>query len=193
VASRNLAEDRWLIVGLGNPGIQYAGNRHNIGFMVCDQIAARIGARFKRDRSRAEVLTGTVGGTPVTVAKPITFMNLSGQPVAALSRFYKVPPERMVVLHDELDIPFGSVRLKLGGGDNGHNGLRSITSAIGKDYHRVRFGIGRPPGRMDPADYVLHDFAAAERKELPEIIERGTDAVAVLVARGLAAAQNEFH
>ena len=193
VARRSLAEDRWLIVGLGNPGTQYAANRHNIGFMVCDRIAARIGAKFKRDRSRAEVLTGTVGGTPVTVAKPMTFMNLSGQPVAAVGRFFKVPPERLVVLHDELDIPFGSVRLKLGGGDNGHNGLRSITSAIGKDYHRVRFGIGRPPGRIDPADYVLHDFGAAERKELPEIIERGTDAVAVLVARGLAAAQNEFH
>jgi len=193
VARRSLAEDRWLIVGLGNPGTQYAANRHNIGFMVCDRIAARIGAKFKRDRSRAEVLTGTVGGTPVTVAKPMTFMNLSGQPVAAVGRFFKVPPERLVVLHDELDIPFGSVRLKLGGGDNGHNGLRSITSAIGKDYHRVRFGIGRPPGRIDPADYVLHDFGAAERKELPEIIERGSDAVAVLVARGLAAAQNEFH
>jgi peptidyl-tRNA hydrolase, PTH1 family len=193
VARRSLAEDRWLIIGLGNPGSQYAGNRHNIGFMACDRIAARIGAKFKRDRSRAEVLTGTVGGTPVTVAKPMTFMNLSGQPVAALGRFYKVPPERLVVLHDELDIPFGSIRLKLGGGDNGHNGLRSITSAIGKDYHRVRFGIGRPPGRMDAADYVLHDFTAAERKELPEIIERGTDAVALLVARGLAAAQNEFH
>jgi peptidyl-tRNA hydrolase, PTH1 family len=193
LARRSLAEDRWLIVGLGNPGTQYAGNRHNIGFMACDLIAARIGTKFKRDRSRAEVLTGSVGGTPVTVAKPMTFMNLSGQPVAALHRFYKVPPERIVVLHDELDLPFGSIKLKLGGGDNGHNGLRSITSAIGKDFHRLRFGIGRPPGRMDPADYVLHDFAAAERNELPEIIERGTDAVAVLVASGLAAAQNEFH
>jgi len=162
--------------------------------MACDEIAAKIGAKFKRDRSRAEVLTGTVGGIPVTVAKPMTFMNLSGGPVGALRRFYKVPPERIVVLHDELDIPFGSIRLKLGGGDGGHNGLRSISAALGtKDYYRTRLGIGRPPGRMDPADYVLHDFPAAERAELPEIISRSTDAVAVLVASGLAAAQNEFH
>ncbi len=162
--------------------------------MVCDEIAVKIGAKFKRDRSRAEVLTGTVGGIGVTVAKPMTFMNLSGGPVGALRRFYKVPPERIVVLHDDLDIPFGSIKLKLGGGDGGHNGLRSITSALGsKDYHRVRLGIGRPPGRMDPADYVLHDFSAAERKELPDLVERGTNAVAVLVAGGLAAAQNEFH
>jgi peptidyl-tRNA hydrolase, PTH1 family len=162
--------------------------------MVCDEIAAKIGSKFKRDRSRAEVLTGTVGGTPVTVAKPMTFMNLSGGPVAALRRFYKVPDERMVVLHDDLDIAFGNVKLKLGGGDGGHNGVRSISAALGsKDYNRVRLGIGRPPGRMDPADYVLHDFSAAERKELPELVERGTNAVAVLVASGLAAAQNEFH
>src|SRR5215469_11185943 len=164
--------------------------------MVTGLLAERAcgpGARFKPHRSGNDIAEGRLAAVPVTLAWPRSYMNLSGRPVAALTAFYKIPPERLVVVHDELDIPFGSVRLKLGGGDNGHNGLRSITSAIGKDYNRVRFGIGRPPGRMDPADYVLHDFAAAERKELPEIIERGTDAVAVLVARGLAAAQNEFH
>jgi PTH1 family peptidyl-tRNA hydrolase len=121
-------------------------------------------------------------------------MNLSGRPVAALVAFYKIPPERLVVIHDELDIPFGAVRLKLGGGDNGHNGLRSITQALGtRDYYRVRFGIGRPPGRMDAADYVLRDFTAAERKELPLFIERAADAAETLIAKGLADAQNIYH
>jgi PTH1 family peptidyl-tRNA hydrolase len=121
-------------------------------------------------------------------------MNLSGRPVAALAAFYKIPPERLVVIHDELDIPFGAVRLKLGGGDNGHNGLRSITQALAtRDYYRVRFGIGRPPGRMDAAVYVLRDFTAAERKDLPLFIERCADATETLIAKGLAVAQNTFH
>jgi peptidyl-tRNA hydrolase, PTH1 family len=130
----------------------------------------------------------------VVLAKPMTFMNLSGGPVAALRTFYKIPAEQIVVVHDELDIPFGSIRLKLGGGDNGHNGLRSVSSALHtRDYYRVRIGIGRPPGRMDPADYVLRDFPKAERAELPEIVDRSADAVEALLSRGLAAAQNEFH
>jgi len=121
-------------------------------------------------------------------------MNLSGRPVAALRSFYKIPPERIVVVHDELDIPFGALRLKQGGGDNGHNGLRSVTAALGtRDYFRVRVGIGRPPGRMDPADFVLHDFSVAERKLVPEVLERAADAAEVLLRRGLAAAQTEFH
>jgi len=186
--------ERWLIAGLGNPGDGYAGNRHNCGFMVADVLADRMHAPFKRDRSRARVATGRLAGYPVTLAKPQTFMNLSGRPVAALRTFYKVPVERIVVIHDELDIPFGTVRLKQGGGDNGHNGLRSVTAALGsRDYLRVRVGIGRPPGRMDPADFVLHDFSAAERKVLPDVLERCADAVEVLLQRGLAAAQNEFH
>jgi peptidyl-tRNA hydrolase, PTH1 family len=186
--------ERWLIVGLGNPGPEYAGNRHNCGFMVADLLAGRIGAPFKRDRSRARVAAGRLAGFPVTLAKPQSYMNLSGGPVASLRAFYKVPVDRLVVIHDELDIPFGAIRLKQGGGDNGHNGLRSVTAALGtRDYVRVRVGIGRPPGRMDPADFVLHDFSAAERKVLPEILERSADAVEAVLQRGLAAAQNEFH
>jgi peptidyl-tRNA hydrolase, PTH1 family len=186
--------ERWLIAGLGNPGPGYAGNRHNCGFMVADLLAGRIGAGFRRDRSRALVATGRLAGSPVTLAKPQSYMNLSGGPVAALRAFYKIPPERIVVVHDELDIPFETIRLKRGGGDNGHNGLRSVTAALGtRDYLRVRVGIGRPPGRMDPADYVLHDFSAAERKLLPPVLERSADAVETLVQAGLAVAQNEFN
>jgi len=189
-----VSTERWLIAGLGNPGSEFSGNRHNCGFMVADVLAGRMSAPFKRDRSRARVATGRLGGYPVTLAKPQTFMNLSGRPVAALRTFYKVPADRIVVIHDELDIPFGTIRLKQGGGDNGHNGLRSVTAALGtRDYLRVRIGIGRPPGRMDPADFVLHDFSAAERKVLPDVLERCADAVEVLLQRGLAAAQNEFH
>jgi peptidyl-tRNA hydrolase, PTH1 family len=185
---------RWLIVGLGNPGPEYAGNRHNAGFLVADLLAARASVTFKRDRSRAQVATGRLAGSQVVLAKPMTFMNLSGGPVASLRGFYKIPAEGIVVVHDELDIPFGSIRLKLGGGDNGHNGLRSLTASLGtRDYYRVRVGIGRPPGRMDPADFVLRDFAKAERTELPVIVETAADAVEVLLERGLAAAQNEFH
>jgi PTH1 family peptidyl-tRNA hydrolase len=189
-----VSDERWLIAGLGNPGAEYAGNRHNSGFMVADVLAARMGARFKRDRSRAVVATGRLAGSAVTLAKPQTFMNLSGGPVAALRTFYKVPPERIVVIHDELDIPFEAIRLKQDGGDSGHNGLRSVSAALGtRDYLRVRVGIGRPPGRMDPADFVLRDFSAAERKLLPLVLERAADAVETLLRHGLAAAQNEFH
>jgi peptidyl-tRNA hydrolase, PTH1 family len=189
-----MADERWLIAGLGNPGPQYAASRHNAGFMVADELAGRIPATFKRDRGRAMVATGMLAGTPVTLGKPLSFMNLSGGAVAALRSFYKIPVERIIVLHDELDLPFGAVRLKTGGGDNGHNGLRSVTAALGsKDYHRVRIGIGRPPGRMDPADFVLRSFSAAERTELPGLTDEAADAVEAVLARGLPAAQNEFH
>jgi PTH1 family peptidyl-tRNA hydrolase len=186
--------ERWLIVGLGNAGPQFAGNRHNVGYMCCDELAAQLGAGFKRDRARAMAATGKLAGADVVLAKPMGFMNLSGGPVSALRAFYKIPNERIIVIHDELDLPFGTVRLKLGGGDNGHNGLRSVTSALGgRDYYRIRLGIGRPPGRMDPADFVLRDFTAAERKELPEILGRATDSAQILVEHGLAVAQNEVH
>ncbi len=189
-----MADERWLIAGLGNPGAEYAGNRHNAGYMVADLLAGRMGARFKRDRSGAAVATGRLAGLPVTLGKPMSYMNLSGRPVAALRNFYKIPPDRVIIVHDDLDIPFGAIRLKLGGGDNGHNGLRSVTAALAtRDYYRVRLGIGRPPGRMDPADFVLRDFAAAERRQLPGLIDRGGDAVEALLTGGLAAAQNEFH
>ena len=189
-----MADDRWIIAGLGNPGPEYAGNRHNAGYMVVDLLAERMGSRFKAHRTRNEVADGRLAGFPVTLAKPRTFMNTSGGPVAALATFYKVPPERVIVVHDELDIPFGALRLKLGGGDNGHNGLRSITRSLGtNDYYRVRFGIGRPPGRMDAATFVLRDFSTPERKELPLLIDRCADAVETLLSKGMAAAQNEFH
>jgi PTH1 family peptidyl-tRNA hydrolase len=188
----------WLIVGLGNPGPEYSGNRHNAGFMVLDALAGRMGGRFKSHRARAEVvegrLGGTAGGARVVLAKPRSFMNLSGGPVAGLRDFYKVPTERIIVVHDELDIPYGTVRLKLGGGDNGHNGLRSITKSLGdRNYLRARFGVGRPPGRMDAATFVLRDFSVTERKELDLHIERTADAIEALIDKGLADAQNAFH
>ncbi len=189
-----MPDARWLVVGLGNPGPEYAANRHNVGFMVADLIAGRIGARFKSHRGRAEVAEGRLAGSPVTVAKPRSYMNLSGGPVAALRDFYKIPPDRIAVVHDELDLPFGTLRVKQGGGDNGHNGLRSLTQALGtRDYHRVRFGIGRPPGRMDPAAFVLRDFSPPERRELPLLIDRASDAIETLLHDGLVVAQNAFN
>jgi peptidyl-tRNA hydrolase, PTH1 family len=189
-----MADDRWLILGLGNPGPEYAGNRHNIGFMCCDALAEDAGISLKRDRSRTLAGTGMLAGVRVVVAKPLSFMNLAGGPAAALRGFYKIPDDRIVVVHDELDLPFGTIRLKLGGGDNGHNGLRSVTSALHtRDYYRVRCGIGRPPGRMDPADFVLRDFSASERRDLPVLLAEAADAVQLLLTDGLAAAQNQFH
>ena len=189
-----MTDERWIIVGLGNPGPEYAGNRHNAGHMVLALLAERIGARFKAHRSRNDIAEGRLSGQPVTLARPHSSLNLSGGPVSALLGFYKLSPERLVVIHDELDVSFGVVRLKLGGGDNGHNGLRSITSSLGtRDYYRVRFGIGRPPGRMDPAAFVLKDFSAQERKELPFALDRAADAVEALITKGLAEAQNEYH
>jgi PTH1 family peptidyl-tRNA hydrolase len=189
-----MTEDRWLVAGLGNPGPQYAGNRHNVGFMVADLLADRIGVGFKRGRSRVQAASGRLAGLPVILAKPTSFMNLAGPPIAAVAGYYKIPPDRIAVVHDELDLPFGTIRLKLGGGDGGHNGLRSLTRALGtRDYYRVRVGIGRPPGRQDPADFVLRDFAGTERKEVPLLLERAADAVEALLRLGLAPAQNEFH
>lgn len=183
-----------VVVGLGNPGPQYAGNRHNIGFLVADELAARMGGKFKGHRSVADILEGRLAGRRVALVKPRTYMNLSGGPVVGAMRFFKVPLENLVVVHDELDLPYGAVRLKLGGGENGHNGLRSITKSLGsRDYHRVRFGIGRPPGRMDAADFVLRDFSATERKELAFGVDRCADAVEALVSMGLEGAQNVFH
>jgi peptidyl-tRNA hydrolase, PTH1 family len=165
--------------------------------MVAALLAGRAGGpgtRFKAHRSGNAIAEGRLAGVPVTLAQPRSYMNLSGGPVAALLAFYKVPPERLVVIHDELDIPFGALRVKLGGGDNGHNGLRSVTSSLGtRDYYRVRFGIGRPPGRMDAAVYVLRDFTAAERKDLPLFIDRCADATETLITKGLVAAQNVYH
>jgi len=184
----------WLVVGLGNPGPAYAGNRHNAGHLVADVLAARMGGRFKAHKGRADIVEGRLAGARAVVMKPRSYMNTSGGAVASVRDFFAVPAADVVVVHDELDIPYGTLRLKLGGGDNGHNGLRSVTVSLGtRDYLRVRFGIGRPPGRMDPADFVLRDFSAAERKELPAYVERAADAVESLIADGLAATQNAFH
>lgn len=184
-----------LVVGLGNPGPAHVGNRHNIGFLVADELADRAGGgRFRSHKAGADVLEGRLAGKRAVLAKPKSFMNLSGGPVAGLARFFKITPDSIVVVHDELDIPFDAVRLKLGGGDNGHNGLRSITKSLGtKDYYRVRVGIGRPPGRMDPTDFVLRDFSGAERKEIAFVIDKAADATEALLANGLEAAQNAFH
>lgn len=183
-----------VIVGLGNPGPAYAGNRHNVGFMVVDELGRRVGGKFKSHKGGAEVLEGRLPGGRVVLAKPRSYMNLSGGAVAGVARFYKAPPSAIVVVHDELDIPYGDIRLKLGGGDNGHNGLRSITKSLAtKEYIRARFGIGRPPGRMDPADFVLRDFASTERRELDLNIAHCADAIEAIVADGLVAAQNTFH
>ena len=184
-----------LVVGLGNPGPQYAKTRHNVGFMVADLLAERLGAPFKvHKRSGAEIVTGRLGNRSVVVAKPRTFMNESGRHIGPLAKFYSVSPADMIVIHDELDIDFGKIRLKLGGGEGGHNGLRSVANALGtKDFQRVRIGIGRPPGRKDPAAFVLEPFTAAERSELATICELAADATEVLVEAGLEPAQNQVH
>jgi PTH1 family peptidyl-tRNA hydrolase len=189
-----MADDLYLVVGLGNPGPTYAGNRHNVGFMVADLLAERAGGKFKAHKGRADTVEGRLAGQRVILAKPKSFMNLSGGPAASLRDFFKIPVERIVVLHDELDIPWATLRLKRGGGDNGHNGLKSMTQSLGsKEYLRVRFGIGRPPGRQDPADFVLKDFTAVERKELPFHVDRAADAVEALLTGTLESAQNTFH
>jgi PTH1 family peptidyl-tRNA hydrolase len=187
--------DSLLVVGLGNPGPGYAGNRHNVGQMVVDELARRIGATFKSSRTNARVAEGrlSVPGPRVVLAKPNSFMNVSGGPVSALTKYYSIEPARLVVVHDELDIPFDSVRLKLGGGPGGHNGIKDVAKALGPDFIRVRVGIGRPPGRMDPADFVLRDFAGPERDTLPSLIAEAADAVELIAREGLASAQQSVH
>jgi PTH1 family peptidyl-tRNA hydrolase len=185
------------VVGLGNPGREYAGNRHNVGFMVADLLASRVGGKLGRHkRAVAEVAEGRLGfgGPKLILAKPLTFMNLAGAPVAALSQFFKVPVEHVIAVHDELDVPYGQVRAKRGGGEGGHNGLRSMSRSLGsKEYARVRVGIGRPPGRQDPADYVLSDFSGAERKELDFLVDRAADVVEAVVLESVEWAQNKYH
>jgi PTH1 family peptidyl-tRNA hydrolase len=187
----------WLVVGLGNPGPEYAKNRHNVGFLVADLLARRTGSRFSRARRAVAEVAETrlgYGGPRLILVKPMTFMNLSGGPVANLAQFYKVPVERIVAVHDELDLPWAALRLKVGGGEGGHNGLRSMSRSLGsKDYVRVRFGIGRPPGRQDPADYVLSDFSPVERKELDFFVDRAADAAEMVIIQGLEPTQNKYH
>lgn len=184
----------WLVVGLGNPGPQYVANRHNAGHLIVEILADRVGGNFKVHKSRNEVVETRFGDDRVVLAKPRCYMNESGGPVASLRDFFKIDVERLIVVHDELDLPFGAIRLKLGGGDNGHNGLKSLRRSLGSgEFHRVRLGIGRPPGRQDPADWVLRDWSAAERKDIDLHLERAADAVETLIAEGLARAQNIYN
>lgn len=187
----------WLVVGLGNPGPKYAGTRHNIGYLVTDELARRLGVGFRRHKNGlSDVVEARLGfgGPKVVLVRPHTYMNETGGPVSSLAKFYKVAPDHIIAIHDELDIPFGALRVKLGGGDNGHNGLKSMRSSLGVgDFFRVRAGIGRPPGRQDPADFVLSTYSSAERKELPLQIDTAADAVESLIREGLEATQQRFN
>ncbi|SJN35154.1 Peptidyl-tRNA hydrolase [Microbacterium esteraromaticum] len=186
----------WLIVGLGNPGPRYAPTRHNIGQMVLDELADRRGEKFREHKAGARVVETWTrpGGDKLVLAKLNCFMNISGTPVAALARFYSVPPEQVIVVHDELDIPFDAIRLKVGGGHGGHNGVRDIARALSTpEFPRVRAGIGRPTGRQDPADWVLAPFGTVEQKTLPIFLSDIADAVEQLVEEGLLAAQQKHH
>lgn len=191
-----MAEQPWLIVGLGNPGTQYERTRHNVGQMVVDELARRASAVFKSHKTDSRVAEGRVvpGGPRLVLAKPNTYMNVSGSPVAQLMRFYSLEPGRLIVVHDELDIPFDTLRLKSGGGHGGHNGVRDIASALrSPDFIRIRVGVGRPPGRTDAADHVLSPFTAAERKVLPSLVCDAADAVELVTTEGLSAAQQRYH
>jgi PTH1 family peptidyl-tRNA hydrolase len=184
----------WLVVGLGNPGPEYLATRHNAGALVLDILGDRVGGRFKAHKSRAEVIETRIAGERAVLAKPRSYMNESGGPVTSLRDFFKAGPDSMIVVHDELDLPYGAIRLKLGGGDNGHNGLKSLRRSLGTgDFYRVRIGIGRPPGRQDPADWVLREWSSTEKKDLDVHLERAADAVEALISEGLAQAQNRFN
>ena len=192
-----IVADTWLIVGLGNPGSEYEKTRHNIGQMAVDELARTVGGNFrKHGRARAQVLEGRLGmgGPKVVLAKPLTYMNVSGGPVSALAQFYGIDSDHIIAVHDELDIPFNTIKLKIGGGEGGHNGLRDMTKALGtKEYYRVRAGIGRPPGRMQVSDFVLKPFTSSEVKELPFLVSAAADAVEMLIKQGLLDAQQKFH
>ncbi len=188
--------DLWLVVGLGNPGPGYAANRHNVGQMVVDELADRMRASFKAHKANARVAEGRVipGGPRFVLAKPNTYMNVSGGPVNGLLKFYGIEPDHLIVLHDELDIPFDTLKLKQGGGHGGHNGLRDIIAASSSaDFIRVRIGIGRPPGRQQAADFVLQNFSSTERDTLPNLIVDAADAVELIASDGLTAAQLKVH
>ncbi len=190
----------FLVVGLGNPGPTYAGNRHNVGQMVLDVVAGEMGTAFSAHKSRAQVCDGRLGfdggvpGPRVILAKPQSYMNVSGPVIASLAKFYSIPPERILIVHDDLDLEPHTLRLKRGGGEGGHNGLKSTSSALGtRDYLRLRVGVGRPPGRMDAAAFVLRDFPAAEREELAVTLEQAAGAISDVVRHGFAAAQEQLH
>lgn len=189
-------ENAWLVAGLGNPGPGYAGNRHNVGQMALDELADQLGARFGRHRTTTMLAEGRLrpGGPKLVLIKPMSYMNTSGGPVSSAAKYFGIPPERTIVLHDDLDLPFETIRLKGDGGHGGQNGVRDIIKALGTpQFLRVRIGIGRPPGRQDAADYVLKDFAAAERPRLSIVLGDAADAVQDVIDDGLTAAQQRWH
>ena len=188
----------WLVVGLGNPGDEYAATRHNVGQMVIDHLAKRHSVKLSSHKSRTDIAAYKLGvGVdvhPIILAKSKSYMNESGGPIKALASFYSVEPSNIIVLHDELDIPYAAIRTKVAGGDNGHNGLKSLTSSLGTaDYFRVRLGIGRPMGQQDPGDFVLKQFSKEEKKSIDEFIERGADCVEFLIEKGLDLTQSKFN
>lgn len=192
-----MSADTWLVVGLGNPGPGYAAHRHNVGQMVLDELVARVGGRLKATPGhRAQMLEGrlSMGGPKVVLVKPTTFMNLSGGAASSLAKYFNVDPDHVIAIHDEVDLDFDSVKVKQGGSENGHNGLRDLTKALGtRDYLRVRVGVGRPPGRQQTADFVLSNFSSAERKELPFVTGAAADAVESIVNDGFDAAQRSIN
>jgi len=189
-----MTENTFLIVGLGNPGREYKDNRHSVGFMLVDRLTVRLNVRMSRLQAKALVTSSTYEGKKLILAKPQTYMNLSGQSIQGLAHFYKIPLENMIVAHDDLDLPFGTIRIRPGGGPGGQKGVASTIERLGsKDFPRLRIGIGRPPGRMDPADYVLQDFSKADLPLLSEILDRAADAVLAFVTEGLNAAMNKFN
>lgn len=192
-----MGAQRWIVVGLGNPEAEYGGSRHNIGADTVRRLAARVGATFKpHKKAQAQVADGwdAPGGTPLSLVVPFGYYNTSGGPVQQAMAFYKVPQERLVVVHDDIDLAVAGLRLKRGGGTAGNNGIKDIQRRVGgSEFFRVRIGVGRPPGRMDPADYVLKRFSAKERDEIDVTVERACDALLDLIAHGLEAAQNRHH
>ena len=187
----------WLVVGLGNPGTEYQATRHNIGAMVAEQLASSNSAKWSGHKSRTDIASFKIGpnnSESIVVARSHSYMNETGGPISALATFYKVDPAQIIAIHDELDLPFAALRCKFSGGDNGHNGLKSMTSAFGSDYLRLRMGIGRPPHeQQDPGDFVLRPFSSAEKKELPDFISEGVAAIESLILRGLELTQQDFN
>ena len=186
-----MSGERWLVCGLGNPGDQYSLTRHNIGQLVVDNLSDT--KPFSTHKSKTLICDIRIGNHPVTLVKSQGYMNESGRPLRALADFYKVPVENLIVIHDELDIAFKEIRLKQGGGDNGHNGLKSVTANFTANYFRIRMGVGRPEGRQDPADFVLDPFTKGEFAELADFVARGGEAVRALIEKGLDLAQNQFN
>ena len=186
-------KESWIVIGLGNPGPQYERTRHNIGAMVINQLAIQNSAKFSNHKSRADIAQFKLDGVSVVAATLRCYMNESGGPTKGLTDYFKVKSDRLIVVHDELDIPFEAIRLKQGGGDNGHNGLKSITSVLGADYFRIRMGIGRPVGQQDPADFVLKPFNATEKNVLPDFVAKGASSIESLITQGLVDAQSSFN